>query len=176
LADLLYRSGLLVFGGGHVVLPLLRSALVPAGWIGDAQFLAGYGAVQALPGPLFSVAAFVGAAVAPPQLAIVWACGALIAIFAPGMLLAVGGMSIWRRLAAMPWAGAALAGLNAAVVGVLAAALYNPLGKTAILSPLDLLFAFGAWWLLTRWKWPPLAIVALALAASIVGAWCCSTI
>jgi chromate transporter len=145
LAAALYRAGALVFGGGHVVLPLLRESLVPE-WLTDADFLGGYGAAQAVPGPLFSIAAFVGAAAAPwaagaPLLGAAWALVAAIAIFLPGLLLALAGVGLWRYVAASPRAGAALAGINAGVVGLLAAALYDPLWKSAVHHWSDVLIA-----------------------------------
>jgi len=126
LADIFYRTGALVFGGGHVVLPLLHDALVPAGWISDNDFLSGYGAAQALPGPLFSVAAYFGAESAPGGAAGLGAGIAVLCIFLPGMLLAVAGRSVWNHGARLPRVRAALAGVNAGAVGILAAALYNP--------------------------------------------------
>jgi chromate transporter len=125
LADIFYRAGALVFGGGHVVLPLLHDALVPAGWISDDDFLSGYGAAQVLPGPLFSVAAYFGAKSAPDAAAL-GACIATFSIFLPGLLLAAAGRAVWNQGAKLPRVRAALAGVNAGAVGILAAALYNP--------------------------------------------------
>jgi chromate transporter len=135
LADIFYRTGALVFGGGHVVLPLLHDALVPAGWISDADFLSGYGAAQALPGPLFSVAAYLGAVGEPNGSAVLGAAIAVLCIFLPGMLLAVAGRAVWSHGARVPRVRAALAGVNAGAVGILAAALYNPvlIGAMAVL-------------------------------------------
>jgi chromate transporter len=126
LADIFYRSGALVFGGGHVVLPLLHDALVPVGWISDDAFLNGYGAAQLLPGPLFSVAAYLGAECAPRGTAMLGAGIAVVSIFLPGMLLAVGGRAAWSHVAGSGRVRAALAGVNAGAVGILAAALYDP--------------------------------------------------
>jgi chromate transporter len=145
LAASMYHAGALVFGGGHVVLPLLRESLVPE-WLTDTDFLGGYGAAQALPGPLFSIAAFVGAAAAPgvagaPGLGTAWGLVAVVAIFLPGLLLAVAGAGLWRYVAASPGAGAAIAGVNAGVVGLLAAALYDPLWKSAVHHWSDVLIA-----------------------------------
>jgi chromate transporter len=126
LADIFYRTGALVFGGGHVVLPLLHDALVPSGWISDSDFLSGYGAAQALPGPLFSVAAYLGAQSAPNGMPLLGAGIAVLFIFLPGMLLAVAGRLAWNHGARVPRVRAALAGVNAGAVGILAAALYNP--------------------------------------------------
>jgi chromate transporter len=137
LGEVFFRSGSLVFGGGHVVLPLLHDALVPAGWISNNDFLTGYGAAQALPGPLFAVSAYFGAVSAPPGLAALGAAVAVLCIFLPGMVLAVAGRSLWQRLARAPRARAALAGVNAGAVGILAAALYNPV-LTGALQPLVL--------------------------------------
>jgi len=135
IADTFYRTGALVFGGGHVVLPLLHDALVPTGWISDSDFLSGYGAAQALPGPLFSVAAYLGAKSAPSGSAMLGACVAVVCIFLPGMLLAVAGRAIWNHGARVPRVRSALAGVNAGAVGILAAALYNPVltGALAVL-------------------------------------------
>jgi chromate transporter len=126
LADIFYRTGALVFGGGHVVLPLLHDALVPEGWISDSAFLSGYGAAQALPGPLFSVAVYLGAASAPTGMGVLGAGVALLSLFLPGLLLAVAGQFALSHGARVPRARAALAGVNAGAVGILAAALYNP--------------------------------------------------
>jgi chromate transporter len=126
LADIFYRTGALVFGGGHVVLPLLHDALVPTGWISDSDFLSGYGAAQALPGPLFAVAAYLGAQSAPNGTPALGASIAVLCIFLPGMLLAVAGRYVWNHGARLPRVRAALAGVNAGAVGILAAALYNP--------------------------------------------------
>jgi len=168
LADLFYRSGALVFGGGHVVLPLLRDALVPGGWLSDSAFLSGYGAAQALPGPLFAVAAYLGAASAPPGARLLWSAVALLFIFLPGLLLATAGASLWGRLAAVPRAAAALAGVNAAVVGVLGAALYDPVWTSAIHGGGDVAIAAGGLLLLERWRAPPALVVALCVALSLL--------
>ena len=135
LADIFYRSGALVFGGGHVVLPLLHDALVPAGWISDDAFLNGYGAAQLLPGPLFSVAAYLGAEIAPRGAAMLGAVIAVLCIFLPGMLLAVGGRAAWNHAAESARVRAVLAGVNAGAVGILAAALYNPVLTGALTLP-----------------------------------------
>jgi chromate transporter len=161
---ILYRSGASVFGGGHVVLPLLRAALVPAGWVSDDVFLNGYGAAQALPGPLFTFAAYLGAVAAPPGATALWACAALLAVFLPGLLLAVAGMSLWQQLARHPRAGGALAGINAVVVGILAAALYDPVTTTAVHGPIDGAVALAGVWMLQWRRVPPLAIVGLCVA------------
>ena len=166
LASVFYRAGALVFGGGHVVLPLLQDEVVRRGWIDLDTFLSGYGAVQALPGPLFSFAGFVGAAqTAAPN---GWSGGlvALIAIFAPSLLLVVGILPFWDRLKHQPGARAALAGLNAVVVGVLAATLWNPVLFAAIRRPSDWALAAGAFVFLTVAKLPPWMVV-LGFAAMV---------
>lgn len=155
-ADSFYRSGALVFGGGHVVLPLLRAEVVPPGWIGGDAFLSGYGAAQALPGPLFAFAAYLGTAIGGAGVGLL----ALVALFAPGMLLLFGALPFWSALSAQPLARAALRGTNAAVVGILASALYDPVGTGAILSWRDGVIALAGFAALTFAKVPPLAVVA----------------
>jgi chromate transporter len=159
LASVFYRAGALVFGGGHVVLPLLQSEIVGRGWLDQDTFLAGYGVVQALPGPLFSFAGFVGAAqeVAPGG----WRGGlvALVAIFLPGMLLVLGALPFWDRLKTLAGARGGLAGVNAVVVGVLAAALWDPVLTTAIRRPSDWALAAGAYVFLAIAKLPPWLVV-----------------
>lgn len=171
-----YRSGALVFGGGHVVLPLLRDALVPAGWLSDRAFLSGYGAAQALPGPLFAFAAYLGAVSAPTGAglagAAAWAGAGLAAIFLPGLLLAAAGARIWTFAGEHPRARDALAGVNAAVVGVLGAALYSPVWTTAVRGGADAAVALVGYVLLDRFRAPPIlvacacALGAVALAAA----------
>jgi chromate transporter len=152
-----YRSGALVFGGGHVVLPLLRDAVVLPGWVSEDAFLAGYGAAQAMPGPLFTFAAYLGAVLGPgPGGAVV----PLLAIFLPGFLLLLGALPFWSMLRARPGARAAMRGANAAVVGVLGAALYDPVWTSAIRAPGDFALAAACFLLLTVWQVAPLAIVA----------------
>ena len=167
LANSFYRTGALVFGGGHVVLPLLQNALVPGHWISNQGFLAGYGFAQAMPGPLFAVAAYLGAAAAPTGASLSWALLALVAIFLPGLLLSFVALSLWSRLAHVPTAFAMLAGVNAAVVGLLAAALYNPIAVTAIHSAFDGgIAAIG--FLLMQWRRvSPILVAALCVAASL---------
>ncbi|HEY2003483.1 MAG TPA: chromate efflux transporter [Acidobacteriaceae bacterium] len=148
----LYRTGALVFGGGHVVLPLLDAAIVQRGWLVQSSFLAGYGAAQAVPGPLFSIAAYVGAAVRPnPQPLLLGVC-ALVALFLPGLLLMAAVLPFWSALRRRPLIGSLLRGVNASVVGVLAAALYRPLWTTTILTTTDFLIALAAFVLLIRFK------------------------
>jgi chromate transporter len=159
LASVFYRTGALVFGGGHVVLPVLQQEIVRRDWLDQTSFLAGYGAVQALPGPLFSFAGFVGAAqtIAPAG----WRGGlvALGAIFLPSLLLVVGVLPFWDRLKRRPDARGALAGVNAVVVGILAAALWNPVLTTSITRPSDWLLAAAAFVFLWVAKLPPWIVV-----------------
>jgi len=167
LAQVFYRAGALVFGGGHVVLPLLRAALVPTGWLSDDAFLGGYGLAQAVPGPLFTVSAYLGAsAVASAPAA--GALTALIAIFLPGLLLAVAGSSLWTALAQRTRLRAGITGINAAVVGILAAALYNPVWTSAVRGRADIAVAAAALLLLATQRVPPLVVVLLCVAVSIV--------
>ena len=168
IADISYRSGALVFGGGHVVLPLLRDAMVPAGMMTDDVFLAGYGVAQAVPGPLFTLSAYLGAAATPAGASpVVWGAAALLFIFLPGVLTAVAGVPLWRWLAGHPSAQGALAGINAAVVGLLGAALYDPVWTTAVLGKGDVVIAVTGFFLMEKWKMPPLLLVVFCLAASI---------
>jgi chromate transporter len=168
LAGIFYKAGALVFGGGHVVLPLLRDALVPQGWVSDSEFLAGYGLAQAIPGPLFTFSAYLGAAVAPAGAALLWSAVALILIFLPGLLVALAGLPVWLWLGHHPAARAALAGINAAVVGVLGAALYNPIWLSAVGNGRDVAIAMAGFFLLERWRVPPLAIVIFCVVAALV--------
>jgi chromate transporter len=168
LANIFYRAGAFVFGGGHVVLPLLQGALVPGHWISEEGFLAGYGFAQAMPGPLFTVAAYLGAASAPLQPSLPWAVLALAAIFLPGLLLSIVGLSLWSQLARIPTAMAILAGINAAVVGLLGAALYQPIGVTAIHGAFDVGVAVIGFVLLQSRRVPPILVAALMVAASLV--------
>lgn len=164
-----YRAGSLVFGGGHVVLPLLREAVVPPGWIGDDVFLAGYGAAQAVPGPLFSFAAFLGAAMREAPNGLGGALLCLFAIYLPSALLLLAMLPFWGALRALPQAQGALRGVNAAVVGLLLAALYTPVWTSAIFSGADFSLALVAFLLLAIWKTPPWAVVILgAVTASLV--------
>lgn len=159
--DAFYRAGALVFGGGHVVLPLLQASVVPAGWVSNDAFLAGYGAAQAVPGPLFTFAAFLGASMQSAPTG--WTGGllALATIFAPAFLLVAGALPFWDRLRARPGVRAALMGLNAAVVGLLLAALWNPVITSGIRGVGDALLALAALVALMRWKWPPWGVVAI---------------
>jgi chromate transporter len=171
LAGIFYKAGALVFGGGHVVLPLLRDALVPQGWLSDNSFLAGYGVAQAIPGPLFTFSAYLGAVVAPAGAALLWSGVALIFIFLPGVLIALAGLPIWLWLGHHPAARAALAGINAAVVGILGAALYNPIWLSAIGNGRDVAIALTGFLLLERWRVPPIIIVVFCVGAALILAW-----
>lgn len=170
-AAIFYKSGALVFGGGHVVLPLLRGALVPSGWLPDSTFLAGYGAAQAVPGPLFTFAAFLGADVAPNGAggltAALWSATALAAIFLPGLLLALAALPLWAWLGRHAGARGALAGVNAAVVGVLGAALYDPIWTSAVANGRDAAIALTGLVLLERWRVPPIVVVIVSVAAAM---------
>ena len=163
------RVSSLVFGGGHVVLPLLQTAIVRPGWVSQAHFLAGYGAAQALPGPLFSFAAFLGAVMQRPPQGWVGATVALVAIFLPAFLLVVAVLPYWQRLRHSTYARGALAGLNAAVVGLLLAALYDPVWVNAVLTRQDFALALGLFAALAFWKTPPwMVVLAGAFAGWIV--------
>jgi chromate transporter len=172
MVDAFYRAGSLVFGGGHVVLPLLQAEVVPSGWVTNEAFLAGYGAVQAMPGPLFTFAAFLGASSAGAPSG--WLGGgiALVAIFVPSFLLVAGALPFWESLRRSPRTQAALMGVNAAVVGLLLAALYDPVWTGAILAPRDFGLALIALVALMFWKLPPWLVVL----ASGIGGWALSRI
>lgn len=172
LFDAFYRSGSLVFGGGHVVLPLLRAELVPNGWISDDAFLAGYGAVQAVPGPLFTFAAYLGTVIEGGHRAWLGGLWALLAIFLPAWLLVAGVLPFWHRLRAKRWAQAALCGANAAVVGVLLAALITPVITDGVRDGRDAVTAMIAFGLLMFGRLPPWAVVALC---AIAGQWLLGT-
>jgi chromate transporter len=168
LAAIFYRAGALVFGGGHVVLPLLRQELVPGGWISDSSFLSGYALAQGLPGPLFTVAAYLGAASAPAHPGAAWAALSVLAIFMPGLLLAAGGVSLWNRLARVPGASAVLAGINASVVGILAAALYDPVWSRGVSDLTDAIVALAAFLLLQLYRFPAAGTAVLCVLASLL--------
>jgi chromate transporter len=159
LTDTFYRTGALVFGGGHVVLPLLQAEVVPNGWVSNDTFLAGYGAAQAVPGPLFTFAAFLGGSMNDGSASLISAAVCLVAVFIPSFLLVFGVMPFWDRLRANGDVQAALAGVNAAVVGLLLAALYDPVWTSAILSPTDFALALFALVALMIWKLPPWLVV-----------------
>jgi len=165
-----YRAGALVFGGGHVVLPLLKETVVAPGWISNETFLAGYGAAQAVPGPLFSLSAYLGAQLPGSNGGVPGAALALLAIFLPGFLLVSGVLPLWRIISERPAAARAITGANAAVVGLLAAALYDPVFTSAVKSPTDVAIGLIALLLLTAWRVSPLIIVAWCVVASVVAA------
>lgn len=154
-----YRAGSLVFGGGHVVLPLLQSAVVPNGWVTNETFVAGYGAAQAVPGPLFTFAAFLGASMVPPVTGWIGAAICLASIFLPSFLLVAGALPFWEQLRRSTRAQAALAGVNAAVVGLLLAALYRPVWTTAVIGLEDFALALTAFVALMFWKLPSWLVV-----------------
>jgi chromate transporter len=167
LFDAFYRSGALVFGGGHVVLPLLREATVTPGWVSDDVFLAGYGAAQAVPGPLFTFAAYLGAVMKPSPHGIAGAVISLLAIFLAGMLILMGTLPFWEAFRRRAMAQAVMRGVNAAVVGLLGAALYNPVWTSAVKTPGDFGVALVGFVLLTVWKAPPLVVVAISAISGI---------
>jgi chromate transporter len=163
-----YRSGALVFGGGHVVLPLLQHSVVPPGWIGNDAFLAGYGAAQAVPGPLFTFAAYLGTVMGPPPHGWLGGLICVSAIYLPSFLLLLGVLPFWDTVRRRRGIRAALSGVNAAVVGLLLAALYTPVWSNAIFGPADFVIGIIAFLLLAMWRVPPWLVVILgAVAASI---------
>lgn len=159
LFDAFYRAGALVFGGGHVVLPLLQAEVVANGWVPEASFLAGYGLAQAVPGPLFTFAAYLGAVASVADGAAAGALIALIAVFLPGLLLVAGALPYWDRLRARASAQYALRGANAAVLGILVAALYDPVWTGAVRGAADFALALGGFVMLARMKMPPWVVV-----------------
>jgi chromate transporter len=167
LFDAFYRAGSLVFGGGHVVLPLLRAEVVNPGWVSHDAFLAGYGAAQAVPGPLFTFAAYLGAVMMPEPNGLAGAAIGLVAIFLPGLLLVVGSLPFWDAFRTRPVAQAAMRGTNAAVVGVLGAALYDPVWTSAVLGPHDFALGLVGFVLLTVWAAPPWLVVCLTAAGGV---------
>lgn len=172
LVDSFYRAGALVFGGGHVVLPLLEAEVVPPGWISQDDFLAGYGAAQAVPGPLFTFGAYLGAAMEPEPNGLFGAFLCLIAIFLPGLLLVSGAIPFWDRFRINGTAQAAMRGTNAAVVGVLGAALYDPVWVNAVVDRSDFALALVGFALLTMWQTPPwIVVIVLAGASAVIGSW-----
>jgi chromate transporter len=168
LFDAFYRSGALVFGGGHVVLPLLGKAFVTPGWVSQDAFLAGYGAAQGVPGPLFTFAAYLGAAVSPGPHGVVGAALGLIGIFLPGMLILLAALPFWDAFRQRAEARAIMRGINAAVVGMLGAALYDPLWISSVKSVGDFAVALVGFVLLTAWSMPPLIVVILAAFAGVL--------
>jgi len=172
LFDSFYRVGALVFGGGHVVLPLLHDAFVSSGRVTDDVFLAGYGAAQAIPGPLFAFGAYLGAVCAPAPHRFAGAIVGLSGIFLPGLLLLLGTLPFWDEFRLRPGAQALMRGVNAAVVGLLGAALYTPIWTSTIHGAADVGIALVGFVLLSAWRAPPLLIVILgALAGLALGAW-----
>ncbi len=165
LFDAFYRSGALVFGGGHVVLPLLREAFVTPGWLSDNAFLAGYGAAQAVPGPLFSFAAYLGTVVTPSPHGIAGGCLGLVGIFLPGMLVLLGVLPFWDSFRTRASAQAMMRGVNAAVVGLLGAALYDPVWTSTVHTSADFGVALVGFVLLTAWRAPPWIVVVFSAVA-----------
>ena len=169
-ADSFYRSGALVFGGGHVVLPLLESQVVDSGWVTEEQFLEGYGAVQAVPGPLFTFSAYLGAVMEPEPNGVAGATLALIFIFLPAFFITVGVLPLWGVMQSRPGLQAGLYGVNAAVVGILLAALYTPVFTSAIDRPADFALAVAAFGALALWKVPPWLVVLLtSIGGALIG-------
>jgi chromate transporter len=168
LFDSFYRSGALVFGGGHVVLPLLQAEVVPTGWVTNDLFMAGYGLANAVPGPLFTFSAYLGAVSSPNPNG--WAGGfiSLIAVFLPSFLLIIGALPFWEKLRSLPKVRQAILGINAAVVGILLAALYNPVWTSAIFSARDFALAMVGFLLLEFWKIPSWAVVLISVVASFI--------
>lgn len=171
LFDSFYRVGALVFGGGNLVLPLLQPEVVPPGWVTNDQFLAGYGAAQAVPGPLFTFAAFIGAAAVPEPNGLAGGTLAILAIFLPSFLLTVAALPWWSELRARQDVRAILRGVNATVVGVLLAALYHPVATNALREPRDAALALASFGLLAIWKMPPwIVVVATAAGGALLEA------
>ena len=171
LFDAFYRAGSLVFGGGHVVLPLLQASVVPPGWVSNDAFLAGYGAAQAVPGPLFTFAAYLGAVMGPQPNGWAGAGLCLVAVFLPSFLLVIGTLPFWDQLRRLSVAQGVLCGVNAAVVGLLLAALYNPVWTSGITSGVDFALAAAGFLLLFMWQVPPWLVVVLsAVGAGLIAA------
>ena len=168
LFDVFYRTGALVFGGGHVVLPLLQSQVVTSGWVDNDTFLAGYGAAQAMPGPLFAIGAFLGAVAKPMTYHLLGAALALLGLFLPGLLIVNAVLPFWGTLRRQQRMRAALRGVNAAVVGVLAAALWNPVWTSAVLRPADAVIALLGFAALTVARVAPWMVVAGIVVVSVV--------
>ena len=166
--DAFYRSGALVFGGGHVVLPLLREAVVAPGWVGDDAFLTGYGAAQAVPGPLFTFAAYLGAVMEPAPNGVLGGVLGLVTIFLPGILLHLGTLPFWESFRRRAGTQAVMRGINAAVVGLLGAALYSPIWTSAVHGPQDFALALVGFILLVGWKAPPVVVVAVSALGGAV--------
>jgi chromate transporter len=172
LVDSFYRAGSLVFGGGHVVLPLLQAEVVEPGWASSSDFVAGYGAAQAVPGPLFTFAAYLGFVMTIGPGGVAGAALATAAIFLPSFLLVFGALPFWQRLRHRADARSALSGINAAVVGLLVAALYDPVWTSAIFDARDFALALGAFGLLAVWRLPPwLVVVVTGLVGAAMAQW-----
>lgn len=165
-----YRAGALVFGGGHVVLPLLEETVVNPGWVSQDEFLAGYGAAQAVPGPMFTLAAYLGARLPGSEGGVIGASVSLGAIFLPGFLLVAGVLPLWRSIMSRPIAARAIAGINAAVVGILGAALYDPVFTSAVQGPVDVAIALAGFVLLATWRVSAILVVIWCIAASVTSA------
>ena len=165
--DSFYRAGALVFGGGHVVLPLLEAEVVQPGWVTPDAFLAGYGAAQAVPGPLFTFAAYLGTVLGPEPNGVVGSVIALLAVFLPGFLILIGVLPYWDQFRSMARAKSLMQGANAAVVGILGAALYSPLFTSAIGDMRDFTLALACFVLLMAWKMPPWGVVIMAALGGI---------
>lgn len=169
LFEAFYRAGSLVFGGGHVVLPLLQASVVPPGWVTNDAFLAGYGAAQAVPGPLFTFAAYLGAVMGPAPNGWAGAALCLVAVFLPSFLLVIGALPFWDDLRRRPAAQSILRGVNASVVGLLLAALYNPVWTAGITNASDFTLAIAAFLLLFMWRTPPwLVVIFSALGGAVM--------
>lgn len=168
LFDSFYRSGALVFGGGHVVLPLLQAEVVPTGWVSNDLFMAGYGMANAVPGPLFTFSAYLGAVSSKEPNAWIGAFISLIAVFLPSFLLIIGALPFWEKLRALPRIRQSILGINAAVVGILLAALYHPVWTSAIFSAKDFALAAVGFLLLEFWKVPSWAVVLISVVASFI--------
>lgn len=168
LFEAFYRAGSLVFGGGHVVLPLLQASVVPPGWVSNDAFLAGYGAAQAVPGPLFTFSAYLGAVMGPQPNGWLGATLCLVAMFLPAFFLTLGALPFWDDLRRRPAAQSALRGVNAAVVGLLLAALYKPVWTSGITGPYDFTLAVAGFLLLFMWKVPPWLVVVLSAVGGAV--------
>ena len=165
--DSFYRAGALVFGGGHVVLPLLEAEVVQPGWVTQDAFLAGYGAAQAVPGPLFTFAAYLGTVLGPEPNGVVGSVIALLAVFLPGFLILIGVLPFWDRFRSMARAQSLMQGANAAVVGILGAALYSPVFTSAIGDTRDFTLALACFVLLMAWKMPPWGVVIVAALGGV---------
>ncbi len=163
-----YHAGALVFGGGHVMLPLLQARVVSPGWVSNDQFLAGYGAAQALPGPLFTFAAYLGTVMHPAQNRWLGGVWCLLAIFLPSMLLVLGTLPFWDAFRRKQWAQSGLKGANAAVVGLLLAALYQPVWTSGIHNAVEFIVGLAAFGLLMFWKCPPWLVVLLSAVAGFL--------